>query len=144
MSPAAIATRPVHIIRPSLAWLVASAASGLTLTLSFGLVSLLESVTTSLDLLDFLQGLIPASLLFGAYIAAFTLIPTLAAAWLMHAMRWQAIWQAALLGGLTGGVMIQVFVFTLDTGVEGLLASALFGGVGLVGGAVYRLVAGRS
>lgn len=143
MSTTAIAARPVRIIRPSLAWLAACIASGLALTLSFGILSLIEGLPSARDLLDFLQGLIPASLLFGAYIAAFTLIPTLAAAWLMHALRWQAIWQAALLGGLTGGVMIQVFVFTLDAGVEGLLTSALFGGVGLVGGAVYRLVAGK-
>ncbi|WP_203293689.1 hypothetical protein [Maricaulis parjimensis] len=143
MSTAAIATRPVHIIRPSLAWLAASIASGLTLTLTFGILSLFEGTTTARDLQDFLQSLIPASLLFGTYIAAFTLLPTLVAAWLMHVLRWQAIWQAALLGGLTGAVMIQVFVFTLDAGAEGLLTSALFGGVGLVGGAVYRLVAGK-
>ena len=90
MSTAAIATRPVHIIRPSLAWLAACIASGLTLTLTFGLLSLFEGLPSARDLLDFLQGLIPASLLLGTYIAAFTLIPTLAAAWLMHALRWQA------------------------------------------------------
>ena len=143
MSTATIATRPVRIFRPSLAWLVASAASGLTLTFSFGLISLLESVTTSLDLLDFLQGLIPASLLFGTYIAAFTLIPTLAVAWLMHALRWQAVWISALLGGVTGAALIQLLSRPLQYGPDGIWITAFFSGVGLVGGAVYRLVAGK-
>ncbi len=138
------AGHPIQIIRPSLAWVTACGASGLALVASFGLASFVDTGADVRSVIEFVAALLPASLFFAIFIGFYTLVPTLAAAWLMHALRWRAVWISALLGGLTGAAMLQVFNLPLAYGVEGIWITGLFTGVGLIGGAVYRLVAGRA
>jgi hypothetical protein len=143
MADTLTAGNTVHIIRPSCAWITACGASGLALVASFGLASFVDAGADPRTVIEFLAALLPASLFFAVFIGFYTVIPTIAAAWLMHALRWQAVWISALLGGITGAVTIQLFNLPLQHGLDGLWITALFTGVDLVGGAVYRLVAGR-
>lgn len=134
---------PIRLVRPVLAWVAACGASGLTLFASFGLLGALEDAPTARDMAEFVGATIPATLLLSLYIALFTALPTLAAAWLMHWRGWQGLTASGLLGFLAGGALVQVLGFPLGEGVDGLKMTLWFAAVGAVGGLVYRGVAGR-
>lgn len=134
----------IPLFRPGFAWFVASLASGAALTVNFAVLSLIEGNWSNGDALGFALSFIPASLFFAGYTACFSAIPALAAAWLMHAMGWRSVWISAVLGGVVGAALIQVLLgFPLHHGMSDYYITALFGTAGLVGGAVYRLVAGK-
>ncbi len=143
MADALAAGNTIRIIRPSLAWIAACAASGLSLVTGLGLASFAETIPDAQTIIEFLTALLPASLFVAIFIGMYTLIPTFAAAWLMHALRWRAVWISALLGGMTGAALIQILSLPRQYGPEGVWITAFFASVGLVGGAVYRLVAGK-
>ena len=114
---------PIRLVRPVLAWVAACGASGLTLFASFGLLGALEDAPTARDMAEFVGATIPATLLLSLYIALFTALPTLAAAWLMHWRGWQGLTASGLLGFLAGGALVQVisvpgFVPRSEIGVD--------------------------
>lgn len=129
--------------RPVGAWLAACLASGAAMFGSFGLMGLAEGVPSAQEVAGFAAAIIPGTLYIGVFMIVLTALPTLAFAWLMHSQGWKKVYTSALLGGVTGVLTVQVFGFPLQHGAEFVPLMILVFCVGLVGGGVYRLVAGK-
>ena len=64
-------------------------------------------------------------------------------AWIMHLNRWKAVWISALLGATVGICTLRLFGFPAREGAQTLPLTLMVFSTGLIGGSVYRLVAGR-
>jgi hypothetical protein len=129
--------------RPVGAWLVACFASAAALVAAFGVIGAVGAWPSAPDIAEFAAAIIPGTLYFGAFMIALTAIPTLIFAWIMHSQGWKKIYTSALFGGLTGAGVLQLFGFPIRHGAEAIPVTMMFFCVGLVGGGVYRLVAGK-
>lgn len=137
--------REVHQIVgiPIAAWVLASMASGAAIVTGAGIAAAVERPPDGESVVEFVALVIPASLYIGIVVAILTALPWLALTWLMHGCGLKHRRISALLGGLMGAGLIQLFGFPLSEGVEGLPLTGLLFAAGLVGGLVYRVVAGR-
>jgi hypothetical protein len=129
--------------RPVGAWLAACLASGAAMFGTFGVMGLAEGVPSAQEVAGFAAAIIPGTLYIGVFMVVLTALPTLAFAWLMHSQGWKKIYTSALFGGLTGAGVLQLFGFPIRHGAEAIPVTMMFFCVGLVGGSVYRLVAGK-
>ena len=133
-----------RFLRPVGAWMIACLASGAALVAAFGLVDVATGPPSREDLAEFGEAILPGTLYIGIFVAALTALPAFVFAWILHARGWKAVWTSALLGGLVAvGTLQLLFGFPLQYGTEAIPLTAIFLGVGLIGGSVYRLAAGR-
>lgn len=134
-----------RFIRPVGAWMIACLASGAAFVAAFGLIDAASSPPTRDDLAEFGEALLPGTLYIGVVVALMTALPAVVFAWILHWRGWKAVWTSALAGGLVAVGTLQVlFGFPLQYGTEAIPLTAIFLGVGLIGGSVYRLAAGRA
>ena len=133
----------IRLARPALAFLAASTAAALIITLSFYVTSVFgdgaEPVTG-----EGIAAMLAVTLLTGAYVAVFAAIPATLLIWLFRFLSVPRGWGDGITGGLLGALLVHLMAF----GISGLtempsLVSALFGAAGLVAGLTYWFVAGR-
>lgn len=131
------------ILRPVGAWLLACFASGAALVAAFGVIGAVGERPSAPDIAEFAAAILPGTLYFGVFMIVLTAIPTLIFVWIMHSQGWKKIYTSALFGGLTGAGVFQLFGFPIQHGADAIPVTMMFFCVGLVGGGVYRLVAGK-
>jgi uncharacterized BrkB/YihY/UPF0761 family membrane protein len=132
-----------RLLRPALAFLAASTAAALAITLSFYLTSVFgdgaEPVTG-----EGLAALLAVTLLTGAYVSVFAAIPALILIWVFRLLKVKRGWGDAITGAILGALLIHLMAF----GLSGLTTlptplSLLFGAAGLIAGLAYWFLAGR-
>jgi len=132
-----------RLIRPFIAWIMACLASGFGIALALGIVSTLDELGRGRNPADEIGAIIAVGAIAAYLVVILTALPWLVLAWVMYARGWQRRSTAMLLGGIMGAALFQLFGLPILQGPSGILMTTLLFGGGLIGGAVYRTIAGK-
>ena len=132
-----------RLVRPVGAWLIACLASATAMMLMLAGIAVITETPSAGELADIAMGILPGAITVATIMAVLTALPTFALAWIMHLNRWKAVWISALLGATVGICTLQLFGFPAREGAQTLPLTLMVFSTGLIGGSVYRLVAGR-
>ena len=133
----------IRLARPALAFLAASTAAALIITLSFYVTSVFgdggEPVTG-----EGIAAMVTVTLLTGVYVAVFAAIPATLLIWLFRLMGTPRGWSDGAVGFILGAGLIHIMTLGLSGGIAlPSLLSLLFGAAGLIAGLTYWFVAAR-